>query len=38
MSVFIPKGVNVRSLDDVKKWQFTPRNKKVGDLIGAGDA
>jgi len=36
-NIYIPRGVNVNSLDRTKKWSFTPINKKVGDLITGGD-
>ena len=36
-NIYIPRGVNVNSLDRTKKWSFTPLNKKVGDLITGGD-
>ncbi|EPY43298.1 hypothetical protein AGDE_00624 [Angomonas deanei] len=35
-NVFIPKGVQVRSLNATKMWEFTPR-VKVGDLVTGGD-
>merc|ERR1712072_1601145 len=36
-SVFIPRGVDVPNLDREKKWEFTPMNVKVGDLVTGGD-
>lgn len=37
-SVFVPRGVDVPCLDQVKEWEFTPLQKwKAGDLIAAGD-
>jgi len=36
-SVFVPRGVDVPNLDREKKWDFTPQNLKVGDLISGGD-
>lgn len=35
-NVFIPKGVQVRSLNPTKQWDYTPR-VKVGDLVTGGD-
>lgn len=35
-SPFIPRGVDVPSLDRAKKWDFVPR-AKVGDRVRAGD-
>eukprot|EP01026_Neomeris_dumetosa_P073481 TRINITY_DN7567_c0_g1_i1.p2 TRINITY_DN7567_c0_g1~~TRINITY_DN7567_c0_g1_i1.p2 ORF type:complete len:615 (-),score=120.77 TRINITY_DN7567_c0_g1_i1:227-2071(-) len=35
--VFIPRGVNVPSLDQTKQWEFHPKNFKVGDRISGGD-
>lgn len=35
-NVFIPKGVQVKALNDQKAWDFTPR-VKVGDLVTGGD-
>mmetsp|Transcript_7096 Transcript_7096/g.12286 ORF Transcript_7096/g.12286 Transcript_7096/m.12286 type:complete len:610 (+) Transcript_7096:173-2002(+) len=34
---FIPRGVNVPSLDRNKKWPFKPASIKVGDPITGGD-
>ena len=37
-SVFVPRGVDVPSLDQDRIWDFTPAgNFKVGDLISGGD-
>lgn len=37
-SVFVPKGVDIPSLDQHKEWHFTPNpNLKVGDLVTGGD-
>merc|ERR1712048_585853 len=36
-SVFVPRGVDVPNLDREKKWEFTPKNVKVGDLVTGGD-
>jgi len=36
-SVFVPRGVDVPNLDRDIKWEFTPKNVKVGDLVTAGD-
>merc|ERR1719352_2020270 len=36
-SVFVPRGVDVPNLDREKKWDFTPQNLKVGDLVTGGD-
>lgn len=37
-SVFVPRGVDVPSLDQDKEWTFTPNpNLKVGDLVTGGD-
>lgn len=37
-SIYIPRGIDVPSLDRVKKWQYTPSDKfKVGDHITGGD-
>jgi len=35
--VFIPRGVELPSLDQHKEWDFTPSGIKVGDLVGGGD-
>lgn len=34
---FIPRGVNVPSLDIVKTWEFNPTGFKVGSKISGGD-
>ena len=37
-SVFVPKGVDIPSLDQNHEWHFTPRKDlKVGDLVSGGD-
>lgn len=37
-SVFIPKGVEVNSLDRKKLWDFVPEDKvKIGSILGGGD-
>ena len=37
-SVYVPRGVDVPSLDQDKNWEYTPNDKvKVGDLVTAGD-
>merc|ERR1712048_353154 len=36
-SVFVPRGVDVPNLDRDIKWDFTPKNVKVGDLVTGGD-
>eukprot|EP00930_Biecheleria_cincta_P056739 TRINITY_DN427_c0_g1_i4.p1 TRINITY_DN427_c0_g1~~TRINITY_DN427_c0_g1_i4.p1 ORF type:complete len:627 (-),score=120.25 TRINITY_DN427_c0_g1_i4:110-1924(-) len=36
-SVFIPRGVDVPNLDRDIKWEYTPQNVKVGDLVSGGD-
>jgi vacuolar-type H+-ATPase catalytic subunit A/Vma1 len=36
-SVFVPRGVDVASLDQVKEWEFTPKDLKAGQLIVGGD-
>lgn len=33
---FLPRGVNVQSLDHTKKWLFEPAAIKVGDLVAGG--
>lgn len=35
-SVFIPKGVNVRALDQDIEWEFIPQKLKVGDPLAPG--
>lgn len=35
-SVFVPRGVNVKSLDHSKIWEFIPTEAKVGDLVAGG--
>jgi V-type H+-transporting ATPase subunit A len=34
---FIPRGVDIASLDQTKQWQFTPGNFREGDPISGGD-
>lgn len=37
-SVFVPRGVDVPSLDQHKSWEYKPNeNIKIGDLVTAGD-
>ncbi|KAF1829234.1 V-type ATPase [Decorospora gaudefroyi] len=36
-SIYIPRGINLPSLDRKKKWDFTPGSLKVGDHITGGD-
>ncbi|KAF1986557.1 vacuolar ATP synthase catalytic subunit A [Aulographum hederae CBS 113979] len=36
-SIYIPRGINVPSLNREKKWDFTPGKFKVGDSITGGD-
>jgi vacuolar-type H+-ATPase catalytic subunit A/Vma1 len=37
-SVFVPRGVDVPSLDQQKGWDFTPKaGLKIGDLLTGGD-
>ena len=36
-SIYIPRGVDVPSLDRTKEWEFTPGKYKVGDQITGGD-
>jgi len=35
--VFIPRGVDIPSLNQAKQWQFTPGRFREGDLISGGD-
>lgn len=35
-NIFVPKGVEVKSLDDSIQWEFQPKIN-VGDLISGGD-
>lgn len=35
--VFIPRGVDIASLNTSKQWQFTPKNFREGQLISGGD-
>ncbi|KAF2113784.1 ATP synthase alpha/beta family, nucleotide-binding domain-containing protein [Lophiotrema nucula] len=36
-SIYIPRGIQIPSLDREKKWDFTPGKLKVGDHITGGD-
>ncbi|KAF1346075.1 vacuolar ATP synthase catalytic subunit A [Delphinella strobiligena] len=36
-SIYIPRGIDVPSLDRTKKWDFKPAGYKVGDHITGGD-
>src|SRR4051794_10329127 len=36
-SIYIPRGIDVPSLDRKKKWDFTPGKLKVGDHFTGGD-
>merc|ERR1719183_3008711 len=37
-SVFVPRGVDVMSLDQDKLWTFKPDKRlKIGDTVGGGD-
>ena len=36
-SVFVPKGVDVPSLDPKKMWGFQPLKIKEGDILSQGD-
>ena len=36
-SVFVPRGVDVPSLDVSQKWEFVPKSVRVGDLVSGGD-
>lgn len=36
-SVFVPKGVDVPSLNPKKLWEFKPCKLKEGDIISQGD-
>ncbi len=35
--VFIPRGVDIASLNTSKQWQFTPSNFREGQIIAGGD-
>jgi len=35
-SVFVPRGIDVPSLDQDKVWEFTPAEIAVGDLVSGG--
>jgi len=36
-SVFVPRGIDVPNLDRDKKWDFSPKNVRIGDLVTGGD-
>ena len=36
-SIYVPKGVDVPSLDPTKLWSFQPGKIKVGDILSQGD-
>ena len=36
-SIFVPKGVDVPSLNPTKLWQFEPGKVKEGDVLSQGD-
>lgn len=36
-SVFVPKGVDVPSLDAKRLWEFRPTGIKEGDILSQGD-
>lgn len=36
-SVFVPKGVDVPSLNPTKLWEFKPSGIKEGDILSQGD-
>jgi len=36
-SVFVPRGIDVPSLDRDKLWDYVPLHVKVGDLVTGGD-
>jgi V-type H+-transporting ATPase subunit A len=36
-SIFVPKGVDVPSLNPTKMWAFQPGNIRVGDILSQGD-
>ena len=36
-SVYVPRGVDVPSLDMKKEWQYVPSKLKIGSLISGGD-
>jgi len=36
-SIYIPRGIDIPSLNREKKWDFIPGDKKVGDHITGGD-
>eukprot|EP00811_Abedinium_folium_P016127 NODE_2506_length_2200_cov_21.577906.p1 GENE.NODE_2506_length_2200_cov_21.577906~~NODE_2506_length_2200_cov_21.577906.p1 ORF type:complete len:643 (-),score=245.07 NODE_2506_length_2200_cov_21.577906:272-2092(-) len=36
-SVFVPRGIDIPSLDRSKLWEYSPLHIKVGDLVSGGD-
>jgi V-type H+-transporting ATPase subunit A len=36
-SVYVPKGIDVPSLDIVKQWEWNPIDLKEGDIVSGGD-
>lgn len=36
-SIFVPKGIDVSSLDYSKQWEFIPQHLRVGQMISGGD-
>ena len=36
-SVFVPRGIDVSSLDYTKEWEFIPEELRIGQMIGGGD-
>lgn len=36
-SVYVPRGVDVPSLDEKREWLFTPEKLKKGQLLSGGD-
>jgi len=36
-SVFVPRGVDVQSLEHAKPWLFVPLDVKVGDVVSGGN-
>ena len=36
-SVYVPRGIDVPSLDPDREWQFTPEKLKKGQLLSGGD-
>lgn len=35
--MFIPKGVDIKALDQKKTWEFNPEKFKVGDMVTGGN-